>query len=51
MEAKKGPFGSLISDAISSMDVDGDSQKAVNVRTSSEDSFSERLINADNSFL
>ena len=51
MEAKKGPFGSLISDAISSMDVDGDSQKAVNVRTDSETSFSDRLINADKSVL
>jgi len=46
MEVKKGPMNGIIQDAIASMDIDPDSQKPVNVPTSSESSFNEKLANA-----
>jgi len=46
MEEKKGPLSGIISDAISSMDLSGDSQKAVNVASDSNSLMDERLRNA-----
>jgi len=46
MSQEKGMMNGLIQDAISSMDIDPDSQKAVNVKTDSDTLSQERLANA-----
>lgn len=49
MEIKKRPINGLIQDALASMDIDPDSQKPVNIRTSSEQRFNDKLVNAQKS--
>ncbi len=49
MEIRKRPINGLIQDALASMDIDPDSQKPVNIRTSSEQRFKDKLVNAQKS--
>ena len=45
MDNKKGPLSILIRDAISSIDIDGDNQKAINVKTEESKLFNEKVTN------
>lgn len=50
MEDKKGGFGALIRDALSSMDMSGDNQKAVNVPSDANSLLHESMINAQEGY-